>query len=250
MGITYDGSTETIAVTGGSNAEPYTMAKLKSSGTSGGYIATGGFGGNTYTLSANLRVGSEDADTFFDLAGSIAQTNNPYTMKFYATALRGGRTTNSWADRVFQGVARPSEDACKMRIVGVVRAYCRRIYHQSPYTGEFVREEAVDAGKSYDPHSETTGQNAVGLTPGGNFDGPEQNGTDGSGTDESYPNIFAGACDPGSMDIPGPGGSGASCYSYSRGSSKSSSWGAAGDYRSGPAAVDIVFEVASWDRTE
>jgi len=47
MGITYDAATETITVTGGSNADPYTMARLKSSGTSGGYIATGGFDGNT-----------------------------------------------------------------------------------------------------------------------------------------------------------------------------------------------------------
>jgi len=243
MGITYDGSTETIAVTGGSNVTPYTMARLKSSGTSGGYIATGGFGGNTYTLSANLRVGSEDADTFFDLAGSIAQTNSPYTMQFYATALRGGRMTNSWADRVFQGVARPSDDACKMR--GVIRAYCRRIYHQCPYTGEFIREEAIDAGKSYDPYSETEGQNALGLSPGGNFDGAEQGGTDGtrSGPRPIYPDIFRDILGDTRISWPQGYSSGGGCGSDSAADEKRH-----GGYHSGPAATDIVFEVASSDR--
>lgn len=125
MGIVY--ANDTITVTGGSEADPYTMIDLDNDGTVGQYVTPGGYGNKVYSVSKHLVIGSEDADTFFDLTGTIIQMDDGYYLKVYSSALRGGKMGETWGAR-FANVRLTDEDLMKVRIENVRKLYIEEEY--------------------------------------------------------------------------------------------------------------------------
>ena len=142
MGITY--ANETITVTGGSQDDPYTMADLDADGTVGTYITPGGYGNKEYAVSKDLVIGSDAADTFFDISGSIIAMDAGKTLTVYATALRGGGMGPTFGDRESaSGALAFTDDAVKeARIENVKKLHLERVYHQDNTTGEWVPTQA------------------------------------------------------------------------------------------------------------
>ena len=140
MGISYDVGTETITVTGGSQDSPYTMADLDADGTVGQYITPGGYGSREYAVSKDLVIGSEDAETFFDVSSSIIKMNAGKFLTVYTTALRGGAMGATFGEREGASGAAPFlEDTVKaQRIEGIRMLYKERVYYLDNTTGVWV----------------------------------------------------------------------------------------------------------------
>ena len=143
MGIVY--VSDTITVTGGSQDDPYTMADLNADGTVGQYITPGGYGNKEYAVSKDLVIGSDAADTFFDLSGSIIRMDAGVTLTVYTTALRGGGMGPTFGDREgATGVTPFTDDAVKeSRIENIKKLYMERLFYLDNTTGEWVRTASV-----------------------------------------------------------------------------------------------------------
>lgn len=138
MPITYDAPSETISVTGGSWDNPYTAADIASDPTAGTYVSTGGYGNKVYTFSANLVLGSEAEQTFFDIVGSVLKCDSGYSMSIYASAIRGGNSDFTWAAKTFGACLPVPSEACKMLTTGVLKAYVQTIGIQCETEGYTV----------------------------------------------------------------------------------------------------------------
>ncbi len=140
MGIVYQN--ETIIVTGGSQDDPYTMADLDADGIVGTYITPGGYGTKEYSVSKDLVIGSTDADTFFDLSGSIIKMDAGKYLTVYTTALRGGSMGSTFGQRASDGGLVPfiSENLTKARIENVRKLYLEKTYHLDNTSGLWVRD--------------------------------------------------------------------------------------------------------------
>ena len=140
MGIIYEN--ETIIVTGGSQDDPYTMADLDADGTVGQYVTPGGYGNHEYAVSKDLVIGSEDADTFFDLSGSIIAMDAGGTLTVYTTALRGGRMGATFGATQSSSGVTPflDEQLTKQRIERVRKLFCERSYQLDNTTGDRIAE--------------------------------------------------------------------------------------------------------------
>ena len=140
MGITF--ANDTIFVTGGSQHDPYTMADLDADGTVGQYVTPGGYGNREYTVTKDLVIGSEDADTFFDLSGSIIKMDAGVTLTVYTTALRGGRMGATFGATQSSSGATPflDEQLTKQRIERVRKLFCERSYRLDNTTGDWIAE--------------------------------------------------------------------------------------------------------------
>ncbi len=138
MGITY--ANETICVTGGSQDDPYTMADLDADGTVGTYITPGGYANKEYSVSKDLVIGSEDADTFFDLSGSIIKMDPGKYLTVYTTALRGGSMGPTFAETVSGMGTIPftEEKTQKSRLERIRKLYIERINYLDNRTGAWV----------------------------------------------------------------------------------------------------------------
>ncbi|HUT04153.1 MAG TPA: hypothetical protein VM163_09720 [bacterium] len=134
MGIIY--ANDTIIVTGGRQDDPYTMADLDADGTVGTYITPGSYGNKEYAVSKDLVIGSTDADTFFDLSGSIIKMDAGVTLTVYTTALRGGNMGPTWGAQ-FARTPLTAEDLVKSRIEGVRKLYIREEYVLDNVTGRW-----------------------------------------------------------------------------------------------------------------
>ncbi|MBN2208425.1 MAG: hypothetical protein JW759_03930 [Candidatus Coatesbacteria bacterium] len=143
MGISY--ANDTITVTGGSRDDPYTMADLDADGTVGQYITPGGYGNHEYGVSKDLVIGSEDADTFFDLSGSIIKMDAGRYLTVYTTALRGGRMGATFGATESKSGATPflDEQLTKQRVERVRKLYCERSYQLDNTTGDWIAEGAA-----------------------------------------------------------------------------------------------------------
>jgi hypothetical protein len=143
MGIVY--ANNTITVTGGSQDDPYTMADLDADGTVGGYITAGGYGNREYSVSKDLVIGSDAADTFFDLSDSIIKMDAGKYLTVYTTALRGGNMGTTFGDREgASGVTPFTDDTVKeSRIANIKKLYMERLFYLDNTTGEWVRTAAV-----------------------------------------------------------------------------------------------------------
>ncbi|RLC46873.1 MAG: hypothetical protein DRH70_04600 [Candidatus Coatesbacteria bacterium] len=128
MGITF--ANDTTFVTGGSQDDPYTMADLDADGTVGTYITPGGYGNREYTLSKNLVIGSDEADTFFDLTESIIEMESGRTLTVYSSALRGGAMPPS--PHYDPHVAVVLEEAKESRLENLRSLYVRLVYQFEP----------------------------------------------------------------------------------------------------------------------
>ncbi|HUT03270.1 MAG TPA: hypothetical protein VM163_05205 [bacterium] len=139
MGIEF--LNDTIFVTGGSQDDPYTMADLDADGTVGQYVTPGGYGNREYAVSKDLVIGSTDADTFFDLCGSIIAMDAGVTLTVYTTALRGGRMGATFGDKEGRsGVVGFTDDAVKeARLEHIKKLYLERLFYLDNTTGEWVQ---------------------------------------------------------------------------------------------------------------
>ena len=125
MGIAY--ADDTITVTGGSEADPFTMDDLNSDGTVGGYITPAGYGNKVYSVSKDLVIGSDDADTFFDLSGTIIEMDNGKYLEVYSSALRGGNMGETWGAK-YTNTPLTNEDLMKLPIQNVRKLYIEEEY--------------------------------------------------------------------------------------------------------------------------
>ncbi len=143
MGITY--ANDTITVTGGSQDDPYTMADLDADGTVGTYITPGGYGNREYAVSKDLVIGSTDADTFFDLSGSIIAMDAGKYLTVYTTALRGGNMGPTFAETVgaMGTVPFTEEKTQKSRLERIRKLYVERIYYLNNTSGAWVQSAAA-----------------------------------------------------------------------------------------------------------
>ena len=139
MGITY--ANETITVTGGSQDDPYTMADLDADGTVGTYITPGGYGNKEYAVSKDLVIGSDAADTFFDISGSIIAMDAGVTLTVYTTALRGGGMGPTFGAKASDKGAIPfTDDTVKeARIESIKKLYIERVYYLDNTSGVWTR---------------------------------------------------------------------------------------------------------------
>ena len=142
MGIEFQN--DTIFVTGGSQDDPYTMADLDADGTVGTYITPGGYGNREYAVSKDLVIGSTDADTFFDLSGSIIAMDAGVTLTVYTTALRGGNMGPTFAETVSAMGTVPftEEKAQKSRLERIRKLYIERIHYLDNRTGAWIASAA------------------------------------------------------------------------------------------------------------
>ena len=137
MGITY--ANDAVTVTGGSQDEPYTMADLDADMTVGGYVTAGGYGSKEYSVSKDLVIGSEDADTFFDPTRSIVKMADGYKLTVYSHALRGGNLCDSWAAVKFGAEKGPIEDRdWNLRTENVIMMYPRMEAMICRATGDII----------------------------------------------------------------------------------------------------------------
>ena len=138
MGISFSG--DTIFVTGGSQDDPYTMDDLDADGVVGGYITPGGYGDRDFAVSKDLVIGSDDADTFFDLTNSVISMNAGVYLTVYTTALRGGSMGATFGDREGKTgtAAILDETVQKQRIEHVKKMYMERLYVLDNVTGDWA----------------------------------------------------------------------------------------------------------------
>lgn len=131
MGISY--FNDVITVTGGCGDTPYSMADLVASGTTSSYVSTGGYGGNKYTVTKELVIGSTLADTCFDLTNSIIEMDAGHTLTVYSSALRGGGMPDSPQFPINVPVI--DETKRKSRLENVTALYTRLIYQFESNSG-------------------------------------------------------------------------------------------------------------------
>ena len=143
MGITF--ANDTITVTGGSQDDPYTMDDLNNDGTVGGYITPGGYGNKEYAVSKDLVIGSEDADTFFDISGSIIAMDAGQYLTVYTTALRGGNTGPTFGEKAggMGTVPFTEEKTQKSRLERIRKLYIERIHYLNNSTGAWIASAAA-----------------------------------------------------------------------------------------------------------
>ena len=125
MGIAY--GDDTIVVTGGSPDDPYTMDDLENDGVVGQYVTPGGYGNREFAVSKDLIIGSEDADTFFDLTDSIITMDSGVTLTVYTSALRGGKMGDTWGSK-FSNTPLTTEELRMRRIQNIRKLYIEEQY--------------------------------------------------------------------------------------------------------------------------
>ena len=116
------------------------MSDLNADVTVGGYITPGGYGNREYGVSKDLVIGSDAADTFFDLSDSIIKMDAGKYLTVYTTALRGGNMGSTFAG-VASGmgtVAFTEETTQKSRLERIRKLYIERIYCQNNATGAWM----------------------------------------------------------------------------------------------------------------
>ena len=146
MGIEFQN--DTIFVTGGSQDDPYTMADLDADGTVGTYITPGGYGNHEYAVSKDLVIGSEDADTFFDLTDTIIKMDDGQFLTVYSSALRGGKMGPTWGAR-FTNTPLTSEEQMKLRVQNLRKLYIEeelRLTATGTWTGSGISIVGVRSG--------------------------------------------------------------------------------------------------------
>ena len=146
-GITY--ANNTITVTGGSQSDPYTMSDLATSGTTSSYVSTGGYGGQEYTVTEDLVIGSTLADTYFDIFGSIIQMDAGKGLTVYNTALRGGNMGLTWAETRggFGAVPFIDEKTRKARVENIRQLFIECSFLLNNTTGTWDEQKGPGGGR-------------------------------------------------------------------------------------------------------
>lgn len=132
---------DTITVTGGSQDDPFTMDDLDNDGTVGTYVTAGGYGNKKYTVTKDLVIGSDAADTFFDIFGTIIEMAAGSYLTVYTTALRGGRMGPTFGDRASDSGVVPftTETVQDARLENIRQLYIERAYYLENASGVWTR---------------------------------------------------------------------------------------------------------------
>ncbi|MCD6326785.1 hypothetical protein J7M28_04420 [bacterium] len=85
-------------------------------------------------------MGSEDADTFFDISGCIIAMDAGYYITLYTTALRGGNMGPSFGQQAGGVGTVPfiEENICKSRLEMIRKLYVERIYYLNNTAGKWL----------------------------------------------------------------------------------------------------------------
>jgi len=121
------------------------MADLDADGTVGTYITPGGYGNTEYSVSKDLVIGSTDADTFFDISGSIIKMDAAKYLTVYTTALRGGGMGETFGAKASDKGAIPfTVDTVKdARIENIRKPYIERVYYLDNTSGIWTRSSTA-----------------------------------------------------------------------------------------------------------